>query len=338
MRQPRRHLRLRRGVLRRSPRRDRARGPGRLPRHGARVRPLGRHRRARQGPADHQRRARLRGDEPAAAAADPAAAVPRARRRCCRISAPKAPDPDELSARVTTWWSPPTASTRARGPGARGLVLPGSADARQCKYMWLSTDLVFDAFKFYIPQTPYGVVCRYTATPTTPPAAPSSWRCTTSVFGGRPGSAGEAARDLAPASRTRSPSRGDPRAVRRCAGRAMRCRPTTPGGSASPRSAARAGGTATSCCSGTPRTPRTFPSGQAPSWRWRMRWRSPRAYTSSRAPTRRWPPMSRNEGPWWHRPSGAAQASLEWFENTRPVPAPGTRAVPRSTSLPAAAG
>jgi anthraniloyl-CoA monooxygenase len=31
-------------------------------------------------------------------------------------------------------------------------------DVRQCRYMWLGTDLVFDAFKFYIEQTPHGVM------------------------------------------------------------------------------------------------------------------------------------------------------------------------------------
>ncbi len=31
-------------------------------------------------------------------------------------------------------------------------------DLRDCKYMWLGTDLVFDAFKFYIEQTPHGVM------------------------------------------------------------------------------------------------------------------------------------------------------------------------------------
>jgi len=31
-------------------------------------------------------------------------------------------------------------------------------EVRRCKYMWLGTDLVFDAFKFYIEQTPYGVM------------------------------------------------------------------------------------------------------------------------------------------------------------------------------------
>jgi len=33
-----------------------------------------------------------------------------------------------------------------------------SLDVRDCKYMWLGTDKVFDAFKFYIHDTPYGVM------------------------------------------------------------------------------------------------------------------------------------------------------------------------------------
>lgn len=31
-------------------------------------------------------------------------------------------------------------------------------DVRDCKYMWLGTDKIFDAFKFYVEQTPYGVM------------------------------------------------------------------------------------------------------------------------------------------------------------------------------------
>jgi anthraniloyl-CoA monooxygenase len=33
-----------------------------------------------------------------------------------------------------------------------------SVESRRCKYIWLSTDLVFDAFKFYIVATPHGVM------------------------------------------------------------------------------------------------------------------------------------------------------------------------------------
>jgi anthraniloyl-CoA monooxygenase len=49
--------------------------------------------------------------------------------------------------------------------GANSVVrnaLPGAfgpqVETRHCKYMWLGTDLVFDAFKFYVEQTPYGVM------------------------------------------------------------------------------------------------------------------------------------------------------------------------------------
>ncbi|MEJ7794002.1 MAG: bifunctional salicylyl-CoA 5-hydroxylase/oxidoreductase [Nocardioides sp.] len=31
-------------------------------------------------------------------------------------------------------------------------------EVRRCKYMWLGTDLVFEAFKFYVRETPYGVM------------------------------------------------------------------------------------------------------------------------------------------------------------------------------------
>jgi anthraniloyl-CoA monooxygenase len=49
--------------------------------------------------------------------------------------------------------------------GANSAVRSAMADSfrpdlevRRCKYMWLGTDLVFDAFKFYIEQTPWGVM------------------------------------------------------------------------------------------------------------------------------------------------------------------------------------
>ena len=80
---------------------------------------LGRHRRPLQGRGDHQRRPRLRGDEPAPAARDPPGALPRARRRRC-TSAPRPPT-STSSPRRTTWSSPPTASTPR---SARGTPTP----------------------------------------------------------------------------------------------------------------------------------------------------------------------------------------------------------------------
>ncbi|TCP54231.1 anthraniloyl-CoA monooxygenase [Tamaricihabitans halophyticus] len=37
-------------------------------------------------------------------------------------------------------------------------VLQPSTDTRNCRYIWLGTDRVFDAFKFYIAETPYGIM------------------------------------------------------------------------------------------------------------------------------------------------------------------------------------
>ncbi len=106
----------------------------------------------------------------------------------------EAPDPDELSARYDLVVAADglNSATRTRYAGSFCPDL----DARQCKYMWLSTDLVFDAFKFYIAQTPYGVMqvhgYPYDATGSTfiVEMHDSVWRA---AGFGRP-----AARDLAP--------------------------------------------------------------------------------------------------------------------------------------------
>ena len=45
-------------------------------------------------------------------------------------------------------------AARAAFAGAFGPDL----EVRKCRYMWLGTDLVFDAFKFYVAQTPHGVM------------------------------------------------------------------------------------------------------------------------------------------------------------------------------------
>jgi anthraniloyl-CoA monooxygenase len=42
--------------------------------------------------------------------------------------------------------------------GGLSLTFRPEVETRACRYMWLGTDLVFDAFKFYIEQTPYGVM------------------------------------------------------------------------------------------------------------------------------------------------------------------------------------
>src|SRR5262249_7217977 len=68
----------------------------------------------------------------------------------------EAPEPTTLSAGYDLVLAADGANsvTRAAFAGAFGPAV----ELRQCKYIWLSTDLVFDAFKFYIVQTPYGVI------------------------------------------------------------------------------------------------------------------------------------------------------------------------------------
>src|SRR3954471_8888422 len=71
-----------------------------------------------------------------------------------------------------------------------------SLDVRDCRYIWLGTDKVFDAFKFYVRETPYGVMqihgYPYDATGSTFIVEMTSevWR--------RAGFAASAARDFAP--------------------------------------------------------------------------------------------------------------------------------------------
>jgi anthraniloyl-CoA monooxygenase len=68
----------------------------------------------------------------------------------------EAPPLDELTAThdLVVGADGVNSATRARFAHA---FLP-TLDVRRCKFMWLGTDLVFDAFKFYIVDTPYGVM------------------------------------------------------------------------------------------------------------------------------------------------------------------------------------
>jgi anthraniloyl-CoA monooxygenase len=68
----------------------------------------------------------------------------------------EAPDPAGLAASYDLVIASDGANSATRA--AFGTAFGPQIDVRQCKYIWLSTDLVFDAFKFYIVQTPYGVM------------------------------------------------------------------------------------------------------------------------------------------------------------------------------------
>ena len=67
-----------------------------------------------------------------------------------------APDADTLAAThdLVVAADGANSATRARFADTFRPTL----DTRRCRYMWLGTDLVFDAFKFYIRETPYGVM------------------------------------------------------------------------------------------------------------------------------------------------------------------------------------
>ena len=108
------------------------------------------------GEVRDQRRPRVRGDEPQAG--------------CCEIlqdrcrelgvdvhfSTP-APGRRASSPRRTTWSSRATALNSAVRARYADTFRPDAGE-RRCRYMWLGTDKVFDAFKFDVRETPYGVM------------------------------------------------------------------------------------------------------------------------------------------------------------------------------------
>jgi anthraniloyl-CoA monooxygenase len=68
----------------------------------------------------------------------------------------EAPDPDQLAAGHDLVVASDGVNSGIRAKYAD--TLRPALDLRRCKYMWLGTDLVFDAFTFYIRQTPHGVM------------------------------------------------------------------------------------------------------------------------------------------------------------------------------------
>ena len=243
----------------------------------ARVRALGRHRRALQGRGRHQWRPRLRGDVAASGCW-----------RSCRSAAPssastvhfptEAPDVDELAATYDLVVACDGLNSAVRARVRRHL--PADARrARDCKYMWLGTDKVFDAFKFYVAQTPYGVMQIHGY----------PFDATGSTFIVEMNDAGVGAGRLRRARRPAVRARRVRREVDRAGPRALRRRPRRARGAGQqlavdqlhhrPQRALAC--TTTSSCSATPRTPRTSRSAPAPSWRWRTRWRWRPACTRS---------------------------------------------------------
>jgi hypothetical protein len=172
--------------------------------------------------------------------------------------------------------------------------------------------------------------CRCTAIRTATRPAPSSWRCTR-TSGGGPGSGPMPRPALAP-------GQSDERSIELIRGLCADVlggtswSPTTPGGLSFTTVRCRPGGTATWCCSATPRTPRTSRSARAPSWPWRTRWRWPPACTrTGRASARRWPPTRPSAARWSPRPSGPRRPAWSGSRTSASTPAR-TRTSSPSTS------
>jgi len=68
----------------------------------------------------------------------------------------EAPDPAELAAAHDLVVAADGVNSAVRARGAASFR--PAIDVRACQYMWLGTDRVFDAFKFYVLETPHGVM------------------------------------------------------------------------------------------------------------------------------------------------------------------------------------
>ncbi len=82
-------------------------------------------------------------------------------RRCAELGVTvhfraEAPDPAALAADYDLVVAADGANSAIRS--GRGTSFRPEYDVRNCRYIWLGTDLVFDSFKFYIEQTPHGVM------------------------------------------------------------------------------------------------------------------------------------------------------------------------------------
>ena len=218
---------------------------------------------------------------------------------------------------MTSW---PTADLVVAADGVNSAIRTALAtqfgptlDRRLCRYMWLGTDLVFDAFTFLVVETPTGVFQAHAYPYERPDETfivemhERVWRAPGFDSPRGPFAPGES----------------DERSIERYArelfadmldGHALRRQQLAVDRTSSP-SATSAGRPATSCCSATPRTRRTSRSARGPSWRWRTRSRW-RGRCAARAPTStpRWPPTRPSARPVVERTQRAAQASLEWFE------------------------
>ena len=177
----------------------------------------------------HGRRPGLRGDEPPGAAAHPAAALRRARRH--RPLPDRGAGPRRAAASYDLVVAADGLNSTVRTRYAD--VFRPTLDRRRNKYIWLGTDLVFDAFKFYVKRdAEWGIMQIHGYPYSDAGSAPSSSRCTRTCGAG-PASDRTEREVFPPGASDETPIAADPRDLRRRARRATRSWPTTPGGSAS---------------------------------------------------------------------------------------------------------
>ena len=300
---------------------------------GRAVRPLGRHRRALPRHGHHRRRPGLRRDEPQGPAADPAASAARElgvdvrlphrgarrRRRCARVRPGRRRRRGQLRGphQVRRRLRPdarPCAATSTSGSAPTWSSRPSSSTSARRRT----------------------ASCRSTATPTRRRAQHLHRRDARRRL-----AAGRLRRTAGTSSRPGVSDEESIARIRELFGDVLDGHRVLANNSkwlSFTTVAQRApGGTATSCCSATPRTPRTSPSARARSWPWRTRWRWPPACTSSPTSTPRWPPTRPSGGRWCVHPArGAGQPGV--VREHRPVRRPGRRRSSRSTCSPAAAG
>ena len=310
-----RHVRLRRGVLRRDARRDRARRPARLRGDAAGVRPLGRHRRplprevhttGGHGFAAMSRKAATR---------DPPGPLRRARRH----GALPTPAPDvAAAARATTSSSPPTGANSAVRAAATPTRSGRPADPPQPLHVARHRP---GLRRLHVRRE--GDPARRHADPRLPVRRGRQHVHRRDERRGlAPGSADRRDRTSGPGETTRSRC-SCRRAVRRPARRRRAARQQLPLAGLPDRAHRDLAATATWCCSATPRTPRTSPSARAPSSPWRTPSPWPPACTNS--PIRRAGP-GRYEaraaaGRGVHPARGAGQPGV--VREHRPLRAPG---------------
>ena len=226
----------------------------------------------------------------------------------------EAPDVEELSRTHDLVLAADGAQLRGP-PALRGHLPARRSTCAPCRYMWLGTDQVFDAFKFHIRRD---AARRHAGArlPVRRQGLDVHRRDARATSGAR--------RDSTPSQTAESrPGDSDEKSIEQVRGdlfadmldghEVMANNSTLDQVHDRPQRAA--GAAATSSCSATPPTRPTSPSGPAPSSPWRTRSPSPPACTST-------PTVDDGAGRLRGRAQAgrastqrAAQASLEWFEN-----------------------